>query len=273
MTSRKTRAGWRSARTSDRHELYELSVQDADGEVAFIDQIWRERRSRQPRSIREDFCGTAQVCAAWVRRRKANVAVGVDLDAAVLDWGRSRLAQRLDSEQLSRVELAEGDVRTAKTAPVDTLLAMNFSSFTFKTRAEMRLYFQAARANLVRDGIFILDAYGGSESFSEMEEERDLDGFTYVWDQHHYNPITGDALNHIHFRFPDGSEMTRAFTYDWRLWTLPELQELLLEAGFRSAVVYWEGTDRKTGEGNGRWRATRKGEACAGWIAYLVADK
>ena len=44
------------------------------------------------------------------------------------------------------------------------------------------------REQLTEDGLFILDAYGGSDSFPEMEEDRDLDGFTYVWDQNHYNP-------------------------------------------------------------------------------------
>ncbi len=106
-----------------------------------------------------------------------------------------------------------------------------------------------------------------------MEEERHLDGFTYVWDQHRYNPIDGRALNHIHFRFPDGSKMKRAFTYEWRLWTLPEIQECLLEAGFSEVLVYWEGTDEETGEGNGEWAMTTEGEACQGWIAYLVAKK
>ena len=51
-------------------------------------------------------------------------------------------------------------------------------------------------------GLFLLDAYGGSDSFLEMDEERDLDGFTYIWDQHHVNPITGDVVNYIHFEFP-----------------------------------------------------------------------
>jgi hypothetical protein len=38
-------------------------------------------------------------------------------------------------------------------------------------------------------------------------------------------------------------------------------------------TVYWEGTNHKTGEGNGVFKPSRRGEACAGWIAYLVAEK
>jgi hypothetical protein len=105
-----------------------------------------------------------------------------------------------------------------------------------------------------------------------MNEERDMDGFTYVWDQNHVNPITGDVINYIHFEFPNGSKITRAFTYEWRLWTLPEIQDVLLESGFSKVVVYWEGTDNE-GEGDGVWKIDRRGEACAGWVAYIAAMK
>ena len=60
-------------------------------------------------------------------------------------------------------------------------------------------------------------------------------------------------LCHIHFSFPDGSKIKKAFTYDWRLWTLPEIRELLLEAGFQRATVYWEGTNEETEEGDGEF--------------------
>jgi len=32
--------------------------------------------------------------------------------------------------------------------------------------------------------------------------------------------------------------LDRAFSYYWRMWTLPELQELLQEAGFVKVTVY-----------------------------------
>ena len=89
--------------------------------------------------------------------------------------------------------------------------------------------------------------------FKEMQEKRPINNgrFTYVWDQHSYDPITGSAVCKIHFHFPDGSKIRDAFTYHWRLWTLPELRELLAEAGFARSTVYWEGTDEETGEGDG----------------------
>ncbi len=263
---------WRTAATSDKHELYELSVQEPEAEIEFIHKVWKERRRRVPRSLREDFCGTAAMSTAWVKHRATNTAIGVDIDQSVLDWGTAHHVSRLTPAQRKRLTLVRGDVMTVQTPKVDTVLAMNFSYFLFKTRPLLRKYFERVHRALAPDGIFILDAYGGSDSFAEMEEERHLDGFTYVWDQNKYNPITGDVVNHIHFRFPDGTQIKKAFTYDWRLWTLPEIQELLVEAGFRNVDVYWEGTDKR-GEGNGEFSATRQGEACPGWIAYIVGER
>jgi len=264
---------WRTAAGSDRHELYELSVQEPEAECDLVDQAWKERRGRKCRSIREDFCGTAAVCREWVKRSPKHTAIGVDLDQSVMDWGMVRGRKHLSPKQLARIQLFKTDVRSTRTKPVDSVLAMNFSYFIFKTRDELRKYFKAARQNLVKDGLFLLDAYGGSDSYLEIEEDRNLSGFTYIWDQSQYNPISNHVVNHIHFEFPDGTKMKKAFTYEWRLWSLPEIREVLLEAGFKRVTVYWEGTDKKTGDGNGVWKADERGEACQGWVAYLVAEK
>jgi len=265
--------GWKTAKGADLLELYEQSVQEPEGEINIIDQIWMEQRDRRASLLREDFCGTAAISIEWVKRRKTNKAIGVDLDSPTLQWIRSRLGDRLDEQQQARIELIEGNVLSTSTQQCDTILATNFSYYIFKTRDQVREYFKTVLDELVEDGLFILDAYGGSDSFKEMTEDRDLDGFTYTWDQNFYDPITGDVVNHIHFKFPDGTKIKKAFTYEWRLWTLPEIRELLLEAGFSSTVVYWEGTEEETGEGDGEWAVSERGEACEGWVAYIVGIK
>ena len=265
--------GWKTAKTADILELYELSVQEPGSEVDIIDQVWQEQRGRTAKILREDFCGTAAISIEWVKRREENNAFGIDLDSPTLEWTRNRLADRLDDHQRSRIDLIEGDVLSSPTQSSDTILATNFSYFIFKTRDEVRNYFKIVHEGLVDDGLFILDAYGGSDSYLEMTEDRDLDGFTYTWDQNFFDPITCDVVNHIHFKFPDGTKIKKAFTYEWRLWSLPEIQELLLEAGFKDTVVYWEGTDDETGEGDGEWAVSKRGEACEGWVAYIVGIK
>ena len=101
----------------------------------------------------------------------------------------------------------------------------------------------------------------------------DDESFTYVWDQDSINPISGDARLRIHFRFPDGTELKDAFTYEWRLWGLPELIDILKEAGFSNVDCYWEGTDDDGESGNGEFTKSNEGEACLSYVAYLVAAK
>ena len=67
--------------------------------------------------------------------------------------------------------------------------------------------------------------------------------------------------------------MDDAFRYDWRLWTLPEITELLSEAGFEKVDVYWEGTDEESNEGNGIYKVAEIGDADPGWVCYVVARK
>ena len=89
----------------------------------------------------------------------------------------------------------------------------------------------------------------------------------------YWQALTGDfhaALCHIHFRFPDGTEIKKAFTYDWRLWTLAGIKDALADAGFTESDVFWEGTG-KDGEGNGIYRRQVKAENTPGWNAYIVA--
>ena len=105
----------------------------------------------------------------------------------------------------------------------------------------------------------------------KMKEKMDFDGFTYVWDQAHYHPVTGYMKTHIHFRFSDGSKISKAFSYEWRLWTLPEIRELLLEVGFRNPIVRFEYYNDE-GEGLGIWYPDDRGEASSAWIANITAE-
>jgi len=260
------------ASLADRHVLYQNSVQDVETEIDFVLETWQSLRRRPAARLREDFCGTANTSCEWVRRDRRHHAVSVDIDPGVLDWGRGYNLARLTPAQRRRIRLVRGDVRDVTTPGMDILLAMNFSYWLFMKRAAMRDYFRRVHANLAEDGILFLDAYGGYEAPKELQEERECDGFTYIWDQARFNPINSEMQCYIHFEFPDGSRMERAFEYRWRLWTLPELRELLIEAGFRSVVVYWEGTDPETGEGDGQYTPSEAGDADAGWVCYVVAE-
>jgi cyclopropane fatty-acyl-phospholipid synthase-like methyltransferase len=261
------------AERADRHILYQKAVQDTGFEFEFVDATFKRLRGRTAHTLREDFCGTAAMCCEWVRQRRDNRAIGVDLDAAVLDWGRVHNLAELKPAEQRRVHLVEGNVLEVDLEPVDLLLAMNFSYQCFKDRATLRHYFERARAGLVDDGVMILDVFGGYDAIREMTERTKHKKFTYIWDQHRYDPVTGEILCHIHFAFPDGSKLKKAFSYDWRLWSLPELQEILREAGFQRVTVYWQGTEEKTNEGNGIFEPAEHGDADPAWICFISAEK
>jgi len=258
---------------ADRHILYQESVQEVEAELDFVELTWKQLRSRPARVLREDFCGTANTASDWVRRSDQHIAIGIDLDAEVLAWGKEHNLRALSGEQQRRIHLLEANVLDADVEAADITLAMNFSYYLFLKREDLREYFRSALAGLKDDGLLILDSYGGYEAPMELEEPRDCDGFTYIWDQARFNPIDSLMDCNIHFEFPDGSRIENAFSYHWRLWTLPEITEILLEAGFNKATVYWEGTDEDNDEeGNGVYEPATVGDADPGWIAYIVAE-
>ena len=61
-------SGLTMAEQADRYELYELSVQDVESEVIFLQDTFTSLRGRTAHLLREDFCGTASACCEWVRQ-------------------------------------------------------------------------------------------------------------------------------------------------------------------------------------------------------------
>lgn len=260
------------ARRADPHDLYERAVQNPTFDAGFIGRTFRRLRGRPPRVLREDFCGTAALCATWVKRHPENRAYGIDLDPATLEWGIRRHLIPL-GKRAARVTLIRQDVRDRMDFVSDAVAAFNFSYFTFRDPAGLRDYFRHVRAGLARDGILYLDLYGGPESMRLQRARKRFPGFTYVWDQAAFSPITHETTCHIDFEFRDGSARRRAFTYHWRLWSIPELITLAREAGFADVVCYWEGTDHPKGRGNGIYRPTRKGDDALAFTAFLACLK
>lgn len=256
----------------DKHAYYQQAVQCVEAEIDFVTETFQQLRGRPATTLREDFCGTAQTTCEWVMRDDNHIGYAVDFDPVVLQWGEHNNMMSLTPSQQQRIHLINEDVLTVQTPPMDMVLAMNFSYFIFMTRPEMAQYFKSVHRSLSDDGVFFLDAFGGYEAAKELTEERDCDGFTYIWEQASFNPITAEMQCYIHFVTDEGVRMDRAFDYRWRLWTLPEITELLSESGFAQVDVYWEGTDEETGEGNDTYTASRKGTADAGWVCYIVAQ-
>jgi hypothetical protein len=268
------------ASQADIHALYEKAVQEPESDVEFYNDTYQKIRGNKPMVLREDFCGTALISTEWCKSDPARTAIGVDLDGPTLEWGKQHNLQPAGEDIASRIELIQANVLEVKEPKADITCAMNFSYNIFRNRDALREYFAAAHAGLKEDGIFILDMFGGTEAMDEMEEERDIDeddDVTYVWDQDSFNPITNEINCYIHFNFSDGSEIQRAFTYNWRLWSIPEAKELMLEAGFSNVRVYWEkfidsDDDDDELEGTGEYYEAMEVDNQESWIIYIVAE-
>ena len=252
-----------TATTADHLALYERSVQDCEITIEMLDNIYRSRNSYSPLRLREDFCGTGRLCADWVRSDPDRTAEGLDLDHSTLSWGLTNNVTPLDGAA-NRVQLLERDVRHGGNEKADIIVAFNFSYCVFHDRDELARYFAGIRSCLPDDGLFMIDLYGGPDAQFSLEEETDHEDFTYVWEQGVFDPISGRTINHIHFRFPDGTALDRAFTYDWRVWSLPELRDLLREAGFNEIEVWWD-------DDNDMLRSRNSVANTESWIAYIAA--
>ncbi len=267
------------AEKADKFDCYQRSVQAPEHEVEFFEQAFKEAYRRKPISLREDFCGTFAICCEWVQSNSQRTAIGVDLCAATLQWGRDHNLKKLQPAQQQRVRLIEQDVRKKNRPTVDILAAQNFSFWIFKSRPEVVEYFRAARANLNPAGILVMDMMGGADCFREDNVDKRIikkgkKGFKYIWRQVSFNPVNHDAKFSISFKFKDGSELKNAFEYDWRFWSIPEVREMLTEAGFTDSHCYFEvenEDDEEDEETGDQWARAEVAPSHPVWLAYIVA--
>jgi len=262
----------RAAPMPDLYSLYQEAVQDPELEVQFIDRVFRKARGWSPRRMHEDFCGTAALACAWVRSLPDRAAVAVDIDAAPLRWGMAHNVAALEPGQRERLRLEQGDACGHDSGPVDVVVALNFSFNALRSRERLLAWLRRTRRQLEPEGMLVLDVLGGPSCHAVGEDPPEVrDGFTYHWETLAFDPINHRARCAIHFHLDDGRELRRAFVYEWRLWTLPELKVALHEAGFGHATVWWEGVDPETGEGDGRYVARSSADPVECFVCYLVA--
>jgi SAM-dependent methyltransferase len=252
----------------DRHLLYERAVQNAPFELDFVERMLR-RHGRPAERLREDFSGTALLASEWIRRGPEREAMAVDREPSVHAWARAHRLPGL-GDAARRLALVTGDVRGRNGTGFDAVVALNFSYSVFKTREDLRGYLGAALEGLAPGGVLVLDAFGGWEAQKKIVEKRRIrGGVVYRWEQESFDPISSHLRCAIHFDLPSGRSLRRAFTYDWRLWSLPELTELLAEAGYEGIEVFWDVAKGKATRYVPRRRATNH----AGWLAYVVARR
>jgi SAM-dependent methyltransferase len=254
----------------EKYDYYERSVQSADSEVSFMYDEFQRHYGHKPFSLREDFCGTGAISCCWIQQDKRCEAFGIDLDPEPIEMGKKRHLSQLTKLQQVRMQYLQQNVLHAKTPPMDVICAFNFSYFIFRGRKELLQYFKSVRKSLKKQGIFYIDLFGGPESQKLVTDTKKVGKLTYYWECQHFNPVTHECTFAIHFKDAKGKKHSNVFTYHWRLWTMPELRDLLNEAGFSKVVSYWEGDD-DDGGGNGEFDPADDAENCDAWVSYIAA--
>lgn len=258
-----------TAAKADKYALYVEALQDPDTDLLFVEQIYQEQNGVLPSSLREDFCGTAAISCAWIRRRSENRAVVIDIDPEPLAWCQLHLLEALGPDEAKRIELIEADVRHVTTDPADVIFMPNSSIFLLKDRGELTDYVRRCRSMLGTGGIFVADVYAGPEAQRVGIDRIECDGFACLWEQAKFNAVTNVALNKVHFVFPDGTRLTDAFSYDMRIWSPAELRDALLECGFSRTSTF---TRRNNDDGlpDSEPRRCKCVEVSDTWDVYLV---
>ncbi|KAJ2434770.1 hypothetical protein IWW41_001280, partial [Coemansia sp. RSA 2522] len=138
------------AELADKHQLYMQAVQTPRNEVRNIDVIYRTLSTRYQNCIskteanvrryalmlREDFCGTAVLCAEWVRTRSTagRLAFGIDIDPDVIEYARNNVLCTIDDPSKIRlvcgdvIEVGSNDTESEDNIPhVEIIVAFNFA--------------------------------------------------------------------------------------------------------------------------------------------------
>lgn len=251
----------------DKFDLYTLCVQDPPRMAEFLGAV----HGGAARTLRDDFAGPGAIARAWVAMSRHRRAVAIDLDPVPLKkLGRSASVKGLVA-----------DVRKAK-AKADIICALNFGVCELHTRRDLLAYLKQARASLETKGVLVCDLYGGTDSFTRSTSSKRIriDRSTigrYRWVQEGGDVATGRVRNRIDFTMQAGSHTTRfpsAFTYDWRLWSIPELSDAMMDAGFASVEIHDRMGGARDAEGNLHVRPLQPGEPLDDpFVAYIVARK
>jgi len=265
------------SRKPSKHVLYEAAVQSPEIDCALFRRVHKKHYGVTPTSMREDFCGTALLSKMWAQQSAKHTAIAVDLDQPTLDWAKANRFHK-------RVDYLQGDVLTVRSKPADMVCALNFSYSVFQNREVLRRYFENVLRGLKRKGTFVLDIYGGPTSISVIKESRKIDAgktidgtaypkFKYIWEQARFNYVDNSTTCHIHFKVKGEKTRKKVFTYDWRLYSIPEITDIMLEAGFKKVTPYLEGWDDDEDDTDGVFRPRKVYEEMDAFIAYLFATR
>lgn len=250
-----------------KHRLYELAVTNPLAMAGFLAAV----HGKKPETIREDFCGTAALARGWLQLANelnlpGSSQIGAHAGAVGVDNDRSVLKQIPKADGFRAIA---SDVMKSR-EKADVIAATNFPVCYFHERGDLIKYLKHVRSCLNPRGVFACDLFGGKDAFTpgitrikiptgpvianvkqakqKSRREKSLKRFFwYEWYQRECQSLTGRVRCDINFELPARSvfndtgkskRIERAFTYDWRLWSIPEIRDAMHDAGFRTVEVY-----------------------------------
>lgn len=260
-----------------KYDLYRLCVQAPQASADFLAAVHARfggrRAPAQRLVLREDFSGPGAIGIAWADSYERHSTILVDHDAGALAHAALPHA---------RVTAICGDVM-AVDARADVVAALNFPLGYWHTRDELVAYLQASLARLRPGGVFVADMYGGEHAFQPGTLQRRVLGpndeaITYTWEQREANVVSGIVVDALHFDIkpPRGPvrRLRDAFVYTWRLWSLPELNDALRDAGFRRVEFFDQLAGARDQRGHLHVEPVSRGEELGDdWVAYVAAAR
>ncbi|CAM8897958.1 unnamed protein product [Rhodiola kirilowii] len=278
--------------------LYQQSVQSPKGDISYLLKFFLMYvGGRVPLHFQEDFCGTALLSTEWIRNDTRRTAIGLDLDLEALEWCLENNVSKIGSDGYSRISLFHGNVLQpgesvllkcrirelmsdiklqslqddAKPDSVDSSIQMNSNMATDEKFQKNSLLLPA------RD---IICAFNYSCCCLHKRGELVTYFRHYIWEQEEFDIVQRKTRISLHFHLKKQQKKIRhAFSYSWRLWSLPEIKDCMEEAGFQS-VHFWmrqmpdtENSKITEGFGVGRdlkYEEVTKFEQQDAWNAYIV---
>nr|CAD1838557.1 unnamed protein product [Ananas comosus var. bracteatus] len=256
---------WRVEGSPSKFHLYQISVQSPKGDISYLQKFFLMYvGGRFPLHLQEDFCGTALLSVEWLRSDPRRTAVGLDLDLEALNWclennpSRACLVKHKVEDLVNGVILDEKDDLSKFVDPAaptnstsativgavlpnrDIVCAFNYSCCCLQKRRDLVLYFKHALEALSKNGgIFVMDLYGGTSSERKLRLQRRFSNFTVIYlEQAEFDVVHRRTRISLHFHLGRKKALRHAFSYDWRLWSLPEIKDCLEEAGFKSIHIW-----------------------------------
>jgi hypothetical protein len=245
-------------------DLYELCVTDAPRLARFA----KAAHGRKPRVLREDFSGTGALAKEWGRAYGSAVAVDQD-------------AKPLARVKGPNVRAVRADVLRCR-VKADIIAATNFPLGYFHQRGDLVRYLKHARSCLNPRGVLLADLYGGRDAMKPLKIRRKLRGpagqrVEYTWEQRETDPATNIVLDTLSFvvtasgkakQYPD------AFVYHWRIWSIPEVRDAMMDAGCRAVDVYARMGDAIDSDGNLYVSLIQSGdELDENYVVYVVGRR